>query len=200
MSPTQQMIQDAFDNKILVDNVVDVQSTPVYDTVAIGPGPATLSQLNQFFTNVGSASGKTYAQTNMSTSQILPAPQVFSIYAIRLQWNANVWRPDIETVLGQFALEFWLLDKCYSRAPLWYYNAGGGLWGFSHRSNATLYGNGVPDRNAMHKLAIPLVIYNQMRFFAQFVGNPFTPETAVNGGVGFNFTLLLDGLYGRQVQ
>ena len=52
----------------------------------------------------------------------------------------------------------------------------------------------------MHKLAIPIVIENQMTFEAHLTGTAYVAALAAAGGTGINLTLLLDGLYARGVQ
>jgi hypothetical protein len=52
----------------------------------------------------------------------------------------------------------------------------------------------------MHKLAIPIVIENQMTFEAHLTGTAFTTTAAAAGGTGITLTLLLDGLYARGIQ
>src|SRR5260370_41607051 len=83
MTSQQQMIVDAFNSEIYVNNRMDVQHTPLYDTVQFAAG-ATVSQLTSaLYTNVGPASGKTLALTNVTQQQKLPAPEAFSIFGFR---------------------------------------------------------------------------------------------------------------------
>jgi hypothetical protein len=49
----------------------------------------------------------------------------------------------------------------------------------------------------MHKLAISIVIENQMTFFGQLQGNSYTLNA---NGNGITMQILLDGLYARGVQ
>ena len=202
----QQMIVDAFQSAVYVDNRMDVQHTPLYDTVAIAAGANLSTLTSAFFTNVGPASSKTLAQTNMTQSQRLPAPEAFSIFGIRLRWSENVLPADILSILGYgttttgFALSLTLGQKRYQLAPLWYYNAGGGLMPFTTATASTYLSNGVPSREAMHKLAIPIVIENQMTFSAALEGTAYTLTASGSGGTGITLTLLLDGLYARGVQ
>ena len=196
----QQMIVDAFQSAVYVQDQMDVQHTPVYDTVTLAAS-GTVSQLTTaFFTNVGPASSKTLAQTNMTQQQRLPAPEAFSIFGIRLRWQENILYADLITLLTNFALSLTLGQKRYQLAPLWYFSAGGGIWGFSTITSSSNYVNGWPGREAMHKLAIPIVIENQMTFSAQFEGNSQTLTAAASGGTGATLQLLLDGLYARGVQ
>lgn len=197
---TQGMILEAFNNATYVQDRMDVQHTPLYDTISIAAGSTLNTLTSALFTNVGPASNKTLAQTNLSQSQKLPAPEAFSIFAFRIRWAEDVLLADILSILNGFTLEFYLGQKAYQRAPLWYFAAGGGLAGTTTRTNASFYTNGNPTREAIHKLAIPIVIENQMTFFAQLQGNAFTLAAGAAGGTGITLTLLLDGLYARGVQ
>lgn len=197
---TQAMIMEAFNNETYVQNKMDVQHTPLYDTITIAAGSAVNSLTSALFTNVGAASNKTLAQTNLSQSQKLPAPEAFSIFAFRIRWSEDILLADLLTLLNGFTLEFFLGQKVYQRAPLWYFAAGGGVGGFTTRTDSSVYTNGNPTREAIHKLAIPIVIENQMTFFAQLQGTAVTLTAGASGGTGLTLTLLLDGLYARGVQ
>lgn len=198
------MIMDAFNSEVYVSNRMDVQHTPVYDTVAIAAAGSLSVLTSALFTNVGPQSNKTLAQTNMTQSQRLVAPEAFSIFGFRFRWQENVLEADLLNILGAttggFCLEFYLGQKVYQRAPLWYFSAGGGIYGFSTKNNDQILTNGNPTRESMHKLAIPIVIENQMQFYGQLQGNTQTLTASASGGTGFTCQLLLDGLYARGVQ
>jgi hypothetical protein len=194
----QQTIIDAFNSEVYVNNRMDVQHTPLYDTVTIAAGTGSLSVLTSaFFTNVGPASGKTLALTNLSQSQKLAAPEAFSVFAYRFRYSENISLLDIWTLLNTFCMEFFLGQKCYQRGPIWYYNAGGGIYGLATNDSFSVLNNGMPGRSEMHKLAIPVVIENQMTFYAQLNGGTMVPNVS---GTGLILQLLLDGLYARGVQ
>jgi hypothetical protein len=222
----QQMIVDAFNSQVYIQDRMDVQHTPIYDTVNWLPGATMTENNSTWFTNVGPAAIyygavlKTFAQTNMTQSQKLPAPEAFSIYGIRLRIKEDVLRSDLDNILdgtpsvaggNGFAFEFWLGQKCYQRAPLWYFAAGGGIWGAASQAvlpvppavgiPATVLTNGIPDRNGMHKLILNIVIENQMTFYARLVGGAYLLQAAaVLFGTGCTMQCLLDGLYARGVQ
>lgn len=200
MTPQQQMIVDAFNSEVYVNNRMDVQHTPLYDTVVYAAAATITLTNSQFFTNVGSASGKTLALTNVTQSQKLAAPEAFSIFGFRYRWEENVLLADLLSVIQGFCLEFYLGQKYYQRGPLWYYSAGGGIWAELSSAAGSIFTNGVPGRDSMHKLAIPVVIENQMTFYAQLNGNNVTLEVASSDGTGYTQQLLLDGLYARGVQ
>lgn len=200
MTPQQAMIVDSFQSETYVQNRMDVQHTPIWDTVTTAAA-GTITQTNSaLFTNVGPASGKTLAQTNMSQQNKLPAPEAFSILGFRLRLGEDILRADMLGILNGFAVNFVLGQKPYNQGPPWYYTAGGGIWGFSTITDQATYTNGLPSRESMHKLAIPIVIENQMNFSANLVGNNLVLSAANIGGTGATVQLLLDGLYARGVQ
>lgn len=196
----QALIADAFSGTTYVPNQMSVQHTPVYDTVTLtAAGPTNILSVltSAFFTNVGSASGKTYAQSNMTQSQKLKGPEAFSIFGFRFRYSENISVLDLWNLINGFAYEFWMADKALQRAPIWYFNAGGGVSGFTTQTYAnagagTIFNNGVPARNEMHKLALPIVIENQGSFYAQLQGTQYTLNAA---GSGMTLVSLLDGLY-----
>ena len=200
MTSTQQMITEAFNSEVYVQNRMDVQHTPLYDTIAIAAAGTVSELTTALFTNVGPASGKTLADTNMTQSQKLPAPEAFSIFGFRIRWDEDILLADLLDLLQNMAFEFYLGQKVYQRAPLWHFNAGGGITAFTTRTDASVYTNGVASREAMHKLAIPIVIENQMTFYARLTGTTFTATAGASGGTGIRLTCLLDGFYARGVQ
>lgn len=191
------MIVDAFNSEVYVNNRMDVQHTPLYDTVVIAAGSSLSVLTSAFFTNVGAASGKTLALTNLTQSQKLAAPEAFSIFAFRFRYSENLSLLDIYNIINGFCFEFYLGQKVYQRGPIWYYNAGGGIWATTTASTTTILNNGNPGRSNMHKLAISVVIENQMTFYGQLNGNAYTLN---GGGTGITMQMLLDGLYARGVQ
>ena len=199
-SAFQDMINQAFSTATLVPNLSDVQHEPLYDSITINAGGSIDDQSTMFFTTVGPASGKSLGLTNLTQSQKLVSPEVFSIQTIQVRWQENALLLDVRNMLNHFALELWLNNvKPYNRGPLWYYAAGGGIWSASTNTNESTYVNGVPDRNAVRPRAITLVIENNSTFFAHFVGAPLLATAANLGGQGVFLQCLLDGLHGRAV-
>lgn len=205
-----QTIISAFNSATYIQDRMDIQHMSLYDTVTFAAGSTINENNSNFFTSVGPQSGKTLGQTNLALSRQLQAPQAFSIFAFRFRWSEDINPIDALALLNTQALEFYLGEKEYQRSPLWHFNAGGGLNVMQANSVAlgggfTTYGptfsaNGIASREAMHRLAIPLVIENQMTFFARLVGNPTTLLTALTGGTGATLQLELDGFYARGIQ
>lgn len=200
MTQTQSMIYDAFQGQSYILDKLDVQHTPIYDTVTIAAAGVLSSTTASFFSNVGPGSGKTVAQTNLGQNRRLTAPEAFSVFSYRLRIAENVLLADMLTVYNLFAFQFYLGQKYYQRGPVWNYNAGGGINAMTTRTDSSIYTNGTPSREAMHRLAVVLVIGNQAEFYGDLAGDSQTLTAAAAGGTGLRITCLLDGLYARGVQ
>ena len=197
MTAQQQFILESFNSQTYVDNRMDIQDTPLYDSVVIAAGSAITPLTSVLFTNVGPQSGKTYALTNMATPQKLNAPEAFAIFSFRFRYSENLSLLDIYNVINGFAFEFWMGQKNYQRGPIWTYNAGGGIWANTTQQNTTIANNGNPGRAEMHRLGINVVIENQMSFYGLLNGNSYTLNAQ---GTGITFQMVLSGLYARGVQ
>ena len=194
----QQFIINSFKGQIYVSNQLDVQDTPVYDTITYTAGQSVNQTNSTWFTNVESTSGKTYAQTNLTQNGKLDAPEAFSVFGVRLGWSEDVLRSDLTTLLNGWAYEFWLGKKDYQRANIRHFSSGWGIAGATTKTSESFYTNGYPSRNSMNMLAVKLVNANQMSFYAWLSGN--TSQTLSNSGTGLIFINELVGLYARGVQ
>lgn len=194
----QQFIINSFKGQIYISNQLDVQDTPLYDTITVPIGGTLNTPNSSFFTNVESNSGKTTAQTNMTQNGKLDAPEAFSVFGVRVGFSENIWRDDLQTLLDSWAYEFWLGKKDYQRGNLRHFSSGWGIWGFSTRTSESSYSNGAPGRQSMNMLAVKLVIANQMSFFAQLTGAAQQQFSA--DGTGLLMINELVGLYARGVQ
>ena len=101
--------------------------------------------------------------------------------------------------LRNFAFQLFIGEKPFNRAPLWYYAAGGGIHGFTTRTSESVYVNGLPSREAIRSLAIPIVLENSLDFSCNLVGTAFNLAAGGAGGTGLRLTCLFDGLYARGV-
>jgi hypothetical protein len=194
----QQFIINSFKGQIYISNQLDVEDTPVYDTITIAASGTLNTPNSQFFTNVESNSGKTYAQTNMTQNGKLDAPEAFSVFGVRLGWSEDILRSDLQTLLNSWAYEFWLGKKDYQRANIRHFSSGWGISGYTTRTAESFYTNGLPGRGSMNMLAVKLVIANQMSFFGQLTGA--SSQVMSSSGTGLILINELVGLYARGVQ
>jgi len=198
ISAQQQFIINSFRGQILISNQLDVQDTPLYDTITYTAG-ATINPTNSlFFQNVESGSGKTQTQTNMTTNGRLDAPEAFSVFGIRLGFSEDILRSDLQSLLNNWAFLFQMLKKPYSQGNIRHYASGWGITGYTTRTAESFYTNGVPGRGSMNLLSVKLVIANQQTFQAQLVGA--ASQVLSGGGVGLIMICELVGLYARGVQ
>jgi hypothetical protein len=197
-SAGQQMLVDAFDSQTYVPGTMGIQHMPLYDTV-VRVATNTLGPANPFFVNVGAAN-KTIAQCNLSQSQKLAAPKTFSIMSFQLRISEDILRADMTAIQNNLCFEFFIGDLIYAQAPLWYFPAGGGVWGFSVITSDAGYQNGFPDRNNRRLLATKVVLDSQVEFYGRLNGTVVTLAAAAAGGTGATVVCLLDGLLARGAQ
>lgn len=194
----QQFIINSFKGQIYISDTLDVQDTPVYDTITYTAGGTVNTQNSQFFTNVESNSGKTYAQTNMTQNGKLDAPEAFSVFGVRVGFSEDLLRSDLTTLYNAWAYELYLGKKEYQRANLRHFSSGWGISGYTTRSSESFYTNGLASRQAMNMLAVKLVIANQMSFYGQL--NGAAQQVLSANGTGLILLTELVGLYARGVQ
>ncbi len=195
----QQFIINSFKGTIYVSNTLDVEDTPLYDTITYSAGQTVTITNSHFFTNVGSNAGKTDAQTNMTRSQELPAPEAFAVFGIRLGWSEDVLRSDLTALLNGWDYQMWLSKKVYQQANIRHFSAGWGIAGATTKTGESFYTNGWPSRNSINMLSVKLVIANQQSFDAYLSGN--NAGQALSGsGTGLILINELVGLYARGVQ
>lgn len=194
----QQFIINSFKGQIYISDQLDVQDTPVYDTITYAAGGTVNTTNSAFFTNVEAGSGKTTAQTNMSQNGKLDAPEAFACFGVRLGWSEDILRSDLTTLLNSWAYEFWLGKKEYQRANIRHFSSGWGIAGYTTNTAEAFYTNGAPNRQSMNMLAVKLVIANQMSFYGQLTGA--ASQSLDEAGTGLIMLNELVGLYARGVQ
>jgi hypothetical protein len=200
LTPQQAYILNEFNGQTYEPNRMDVQDTPLYDTVSFAAGATITTSASYLFVNV---QGKTPAQTNVQNSKKLDAPEAFTIKSYRFYWRQDVILADLYAILsgsGGSVLQFIIGNKVYQQGPLWLYNPGGGPNPFFTTTSTSFINNGMTGRSEMNKIAINVVIDNQASFFAQLNTTGITLTTSANGGTGFTYQLVLSGLYARGVQ
>lgn len=198
ISAQQQFIINSFKGQIYISDQLDVQDTPVYDTITYAAGGTVNTVNSQFFTNVEAGSGKTYAQTNMTQNGKLDAPEAFACFGVRVGWSEDILRADLTTLLNSWAYEFWLGKKEYQRANIRHFSSGWGIAGYTTNTSEAFYTNGSPNRQSMNMLAVKLVIANQMSFYGQLTGA--ASQSLSEAGTGLIMLNELVGLYARGVQ
>jgi len=194
----QSFIIESFRGQIYISDELDVQDTPVYDTLTYTAGATINTPNSALFSNVESNSGKTYAQTNMQENRRLAAPEAFSVFGVRLGFSENLLYADLITWYNSWAYEFWLGQKNYQRANVRHFSSGWGMAGYTTNTTQSFFTNGSPGRGSMNMVMVKLVIANQMSFYGQLTGT--SSQTLASNGTGAIFLNELVGLYARGVQ
>ena len=193
----------AFNSQTYIQDKMDVQDTPLYDEVTLAAG-ATVNNINaNFFTIVGPGANKSIGQTNLQTPGELQAPQAFSIFGFLFRIGENILYADLLLLFNTFVFTFIMGTKPYQQSPLWLLNPGGGAYGntgLAAAATPSLLTNGYPSREGAHRLAIPLVIENKMRFNGQLDGTATALTGGGGGGTGAFLQVCLRGFYARGVQ
>lgn len=194
-------IQGQFNGVTYMPNNMDVQHEPLYDTITFA-AEATIPNNSQFFTN---PTGKTLAQTNVQEARKLQAPEAFAVKGILFRVVENILLSDFVALMNPqtgYALEFWIGQKSYNRAPLWFYNNGGGVSGFTSQTDQSAFTNGRTGKDDRHVLAINIIIDNQASFYGNMVAaaTALTLAAAADGGTGATLQMVLDGFHARGVQ
>jgi len=194
----QSFIIESFRGQIYISDELDVQDTPIYDTLTYAAGAVINTPNSQLFSNVESASGKTVAQTNLLENKRLAAPEAFSVFGVRLGFSENVFYTDLITWFNSWAYELWLGQKNYQRANVRHFSSGWGMAGYTTNTAQSFFTNGSPGRGSMNMVMVKLVIANQMTFYAQLNGS--ASQTLASNGTGMIILNELVGLYARGVQ
>lgn len=194
-------ILQAFNGDSYINDQLDIQHEPIYDTVTLAAAGIVNATNAAGFVNVGANSSKTLAQTNLNTSQRLDAPQAMSVQTIRIRWSELILPADLFSIVNGFASVLTVGIKPLNTAPIWQYPAGGGIFVPSTTANNVTYlNNGMPTHEAQLKLALPIVIGNQLNFNQTLQGNAFTLAVTGSGGLGITLQYVLDGYHARAVQ
>jgi hypothetical protein len=196
----QQFIINSFKGQIYISNSLDVEDTPLYDTITYIAGDTINSQNSAWWTNIGNNSGKTDAQTNMTQEGKLDAPEAFSVFGIRLGWSEDIYYPDMISLLNTWDYQLKLAKKVYSQANIRHYSSGWGVSGYTTQSAQSFYTNGMAARNSMNMVSVKLVIANQQSFSAYLSGAATGSQTLSADGTGLIMINEFVGLYARGVQ
>lgn len=214
LTPQQAYIMQAFQSQVYIQNQMDVQDEPIYDTLSFITTQAINPTTASWFTSVGDAAplygtatvNKTLAQTNMSKNSTLVAPEAQAIYQYRLQFNENIDPRDMLALTGAkvadgtqttgFAFVFKMGTKEYQTGPIINYAAGGGIYFTGTADTQSYLQNGMPCANCSESLSVNLVIENEETFKANLIGNAYT----VLGAAGVSIKCMLMGLHARPIR
>lgn len=189
----------------IAPNKADILPWYLYDFLSTAQAAAALVEYD-FFT-VPQGGTKTKVQTNLTQVSQLPAPQHFNCTSLQIYFTSNMLKADIDSMLNNYYLEFWVGDKIYAEGPLFKFPAGAGLAGVTQTSGQQTYTNGIPNCMAvvdfrMGDNPIGIHILQGQNFKVKILSSAsFGSFTATaGGGIGLNFYCILEGILSRGVQ
>lgn len=183
-----------------------------YDTLTLFPGSALLQQYTPFSVAIGQIDPltnlpKTELQTNMRRGNQFPPPNCLLLNSISVYFESNWIKADIDLMLQNYLLKFYIDEKYYHNGYLWWFPQGAGLSGLSTQTGESVYNNGLPAPGYRRlygpwsKYIAPeqqFGMYIQWYQSASAFGTASTtpPTLAVGGTV----RIVLDGFTDRSVQ
>lgn len=198
----------SYDNPI-VAGLRELLTQPLYSTVAVAANTA-FPALSTFFQAVIGAAGVTQQQTNMTQAGILPAPQKFSVRALRLAVRNDANHTDLINLLYQTWLRLYVSEKPYFLGPAFLLTAGGGPVGYAAEVGTVAVGdviynitaNGSQDQRNIFALSRPIEIEQNEQFRLELtLGTAFNTVAAGSrpAGTGLTLVAILDGELSRGV-
>jgi len=194
----QAYIINSFRGQIYISDQLDVQDTPLYDTITKTAGQS-ISNADQWWANIN-GSGKSIAQTNMTNNKVLEAPEAFAVFSVQVGWSEDMLRSDLTALLNGSAYQLWLGKKAYQVRNIRNFPPGSGIAGFSSRTAESVYTHGFPSKGSLQLIDVKIVIANQMSFYAYLDGFSTGSQTFSANGVGAILINQFGGLYARGVQ
>lgn len=183
---TSELVKKAFGDLPVNLDKANILDRPLYDRLTFAASAPINENTARFFHTMGT---KDLSDTNMPTPDQLPAPDMFSIKSIGLYFPINTTAADLIGIFDQLALVIKVRSTEVFNAPLWTLTPGGGMTGFTTVAATTYVGNGLPTREAMHTMALPIVIPSLTTYEVFLKGTQFAPAAQVK------MTCILRGLW-----
>lgn len=192
----QQMLAWGFGGQTFDKKQINYEDEPLYDQRSFAAGDPISESTTQFFRD---QANKTLAQTNMTRQNELPAPEMFSIQAIGIYFRQTIHPTDMDTILNNFAFRLKVGRKEVITGPIWEYAAAAGAWYNGNGTGLGVTQNGVPSRESMKKLNVPVLVESGVFLGAYFSGTQQALQNAPTG-TGATITVVLRGIYIKGVQ
>lgn len=143
----------------IMANAADYVNWVLYDTLLVAANTSIGANFKFFTTPIGGT--KTKMQTNMDLVQQLPNPQWFNCIGIGFEFGNEVTQADIQTLINNYYMEFWVGNKTYVEGIYTKFPSGGGVNGYVNSDAAAApllvhnLTNGVPQLSNMFDLRLP---------------------------------------------
>ena len=205
-------------NNPIVPGAADYIQNTLYDRYTSAAG-AALATTFQWFTIPQGQSGKTKTDTNLTLTQMLPAPQWFNVIGLGVYFSPLMIVEDVYNFTNGYWLEFWVQSKIYAEGPVQFFPSPGGLsttWSFATAANRSIVTNGSALTTNFFDLRLPQgldlggistdgatgIIINGGQTFHVDAKSPagITLQAASAPYGGFNALVTLQGIHSREVQ
>jgi hypothetical protein len=160
----------------------DVTPGCLYDHVRVErhTGPHRI----QFFSDVEASSKKCYNDTNLVRNQQLEPTCMFAIKKLGITFGPQTSEAIRDAVVKRYALELWLSQKNYFRAPL-----------IECNTSEVFSSKGPRSVKALYALDIPIILSHHHSFYAHLVGQGLSYSNPA-----FDLWCVFHGLWARGVQ
>ncbi len=125
----------------------------------------------------------------------MPTGWEMLVFGISCDFAPAITLADIQDVMNKTLLEFWILGKVYSQAPMQMYPGGGGITGVTTNNAVASYVNGVAAVGAVRQFLVPHKIAADESYFCKY-----RFPAALSLGATQNIRTVLRGLIKRSVQ
>lgn len=139
----------------IVPNMADYVNWILYDRLVTAAG-GTIPTTTGLFTIPIGQSSKTKVDTNLDLVSQLPQPYWMNATHLGFYFNPNTLELDVNNLLTQSYMEFWVNNKIYLEGPLQCFQGGAGIYGNTAQTGSAILSNGVPNGNSnMYDLRLP---------------------------------------------
>lgn len=197
-------------------NQADLVSWIIWDRITVAAN-ATFAANYKFFTTPIGQSSKTKIDTNMTQVSRLEDPQWMNVTHLGIVLNPNIEQVDLNAILNNYYIEFWVGQKIYVEGPVQNFPGGvGASSGVATTATTTTLrttSNGLPAVSNLYDMRLPagldlgdratdgltgINILQGQSFKVELNGTSFT--TTNTGGSGVTMYCELHGILSRQVQ
>lgn len=192
-------VMAAFGLDMFDPNQVDIQDTPLFDSISVAAGSAANENTTSFFTNVQASSGKTSADTNAPRNGELPNNNYYSVQSVGLYIVGAILKADFDALMLNMAWEFKYGDRTVLQGPIWNWPAGAGGALITTAATTTYVLNGVPSRETSVALSIPIVIQPGINYSCRLTGTSTTMTVSGSGGLGLKMYTIFRGFWAKQI-
>lgn len=186
-----------------------------YDTITLLAGAQMAQQYSPFSVAIGQQDPltnltKNELQTNMRRGNQFPPPNCLLLNRIGFYFESTWLKADIDLVLQNYIMKFYIDEKYFHTGYFWLYPAGGAVTGVSTRTSESSWQNGIGAPGYMRtygpwsKYIAPeqqfgmTLQWFQSQVITSGIGTASTaPPTLTNGGT---LRIYLDGFTDRSVQ